>query len=227
MRNLPALLILLLLSACARPLTPAERSFAATIHGDTIDTAPIRISKGALIGNVIRTRPPRPALTCRERIRSPEIGEIRISTAAFVLFNRMFAAERVYRDDYLPGYPERMSLARGMFIAHELTHVWQWQNRAVTGYHPLRAAAEHSPGGDPYLFEIGDERGFLDFGYEQQGGIVEEFVCCRALDPGGERTSRLHALLQPHFPMLERRSAVPRDGISLPWDGAETRGICS
>ena len=222
-----ALIALIVLTACTRPLTGPERAFTATIHGTTLDTAPIRISKGALIGNVIHTRPARAALTCREKIRRPETGPVRVSTAAFVLFDRMFAAQRVYRDDYMDGYPDTISLSRAMFLAHEMTHVWQWQNREITGYHPLKAAAEHRPGGDPYLFDLADSRDFLSFGYEQQGGIVEEFVCCRALDPQGARTRRLHALLRPYFPELARESQVNRANISLPWDGAQTRGICA
>ena len=34
------------------------------------------------------------------------------------------------------------ALSEAMLLAHEMTHVWQWQNRKRTGYHPLRAAAE-------------------------------------------------------------------------------------
>jgi hypothetical protein len=221
------LLSLCLLTACARPLSEGERAFTATIHGAALNPAPVRIADGALVGDVVRTRPPRPALTCREKIRRPETGPVRVSTAGIVLFNRMFAAERVYRDDYMAGYPDTMSLARAMFIAHEMTHVWQWQNRAITGYHPLKAAAEHRPGGDPYLFDLSETPDFLSFGYEQQGGIVEEFVCCRTLDPKGGRTARLHALLAPYFPELQLTSAVPRDKVILPWDGAETGGICA
>ncbi|WP_226780468.1 hypothetical protein [Oceaniglobus trochenteri] len=227
MRAILLPLLLLALAACARPLSVEERAFAATVQGAALNPAPVRIAKGALIGNITRTRPPRPALACRERIRHPETGDVRISTAAFVLFDRMFAARRVYRDNYLPGYPDTLPLARAMFIAHEMTHVWQWQNRAVTGYHPLRAAAEHRPGADPYLFDLKAGQDFLSFGYEQQGGIVEEFVCCRALDPEGARTRRLYQMLRPYFPGLEPHSRVARAAVTLPWKDAPTAGICS
>ncbi|WP_102109628.1 hypothetical protein [Oceaniglobus roseus] len=220
------LLVLLLLAACGRPLTPAERQFAATVQGGTLASGRVSVTKGALIGNVIHLRPARPALACREKIRRPETGTIRTSTAAFVLFQHMFVAQRLYRDDYLPRYPEEMSLAAAMLLAHELTHVWQWQNRKVTGYSPFKAAVEHSDA-DPYLFDLTARADFLDYGYEQQGGIVEEFVCCRALDPEGARTERLYDLLKPYFPGIEPRESTPREAIRLPWDGAETRGICS
>jgi hypothetical protein len=220
------LLLVLLLASCARPLSGPERDFAASVHGPGLDTARVAVARGPFLGHVIRTRPPRPAVTCREKVRPPETGPIRASTAGMVLFNRIFVAERIYRDDYLPAYPEKMSLAAAMFLAHELTHVWQWQNRHVTGYHPLKAAAEHVDA-DPYLFDISARVDFLDFGYEQQGGIVEEFVCCRTLDPEGARTKRLHALLLPHFPGITRDSSLAPENIRLPWPEAPVGGICS
>lgn len=226
MRPIILLCLFLLPLGCSRPLTGHERAFAATVQGRALNADPVRLTRGNLIGTIIRTRPPRPALTCRERIRQPEVGDIRVSTAAFVLFNRIFTAERVYRDDYLPDYPRTLSLSRAMFLAHELTHVWQWQNRAVTGYHPLKAAAEHHPGGDPYLFDLGENRSFVQFGYEQQAGIVEEFVCCRTLDPEGTRTARLFALLHPYLPDLQRDPEVGRNAVSLPWSDADIGGVC-
>ena len=90
-----------------------------------------------------------------------------------------------------------------MLFAHEITHVWQWQNRATTGYSPLRAAREHEGGADPYLYDINTKAGFLDYGYEQQASIVEEFVCCAALDPTGSRTQRLEALISETMPIQD------------------------
>ena len=70
-------------------------------------------------------------------------------------------------------------------------------------------------------------RSFLDYGYEQQGAIMEEFVCCRALDPGGARTERLYGMLREVFPGIARQSPVPETGVWLPWEGTEIEGICS
>lgn len=219
------LAILLLLAACARPLTPAERAFADTVHGPALNAAAVRVHRGALIGGITQVRPPRPALACRERIRPEEAGPVRVSTAAFVLGNRMFTATDWWRPDFLDGYPRDLPLDQAMLLAHELTHVWQWQRRGLTGYHPLRAAAEHRPGGDPYLFDPAEARAFLDYGFEQQGALVEEFVCCRALDPDGTRTARLHAILAPVFPGLALRSAA--GVVRPPYPGIPTTGICA
>ena len=43
---------------------------------------------------------------------------------------------------------------------------------------------------DPYLFDERADRRFLEYGYEAQASLVEEYVCCRALDPSGGRGPR-------------------------------------
>lgn len=221
-----ALILLLTLAACGRPLSVNERNFVATLHGPGLDPGPVRIVKGNLIGNIVRYRPARPQVACRERIwPAPETAVVPTSTAAFVLFQTAFYRTDLYRQDFLAGYPQVLPLAQAMLFAHEMTHVWQWQNRAITGYQPLRAASEHVPGGDPYLFDVENSRDFLDYSDEQQGALVEEFVCCRALDPEGERTQRLYDILIRYFPAIERRSRA--SAARIPWKDAQLEGICS
>lgn len=218
------LLSLFVLMSCGRPLTEAETSFAEQLHGDTIDTSRIRLVDGALIGKVTYKRQKRPRLTCRERIfPEPTSETVTVGPAAFVLFNKVFFSKDWYDKDYLPVYPERMSLVHAMIFAHEITHVWQWQNRAETGYSPLRAASEHVAQDDPYLFDIDTKTRFLDYAFEQQASIVEEYVCCASLDPHAPRTARLKSLLQDGFPLQDLRVA---DEVVIPWDGAQTKGIC-
>ncbi len=78
---------------------------------------------------------------------------------------------------------------------------------------------------DPYLFDFDRDPQFLDFGYEQQGAIVEEYVCCRALDPTGARTIRLHAMIGEVMPLAPLTQSRQHD-VRLPWDGVELDGIC-
>ncbi|MEM7733429.1 MAG: hypothetical protein AAF280_11685 [Pseudomonadota bacterium] len=218
------LLSLLLLTACARPLTPEEKSFATQIHGNTIDVTRIRVRNGALVGETTFQRKKRPRLACRERIL-PEREEaiVTVSPAALVLYNDVFYARDWYEPNFLPEYPEAMSLFHVMLFAHEITHVWQWQNRAATGYTPIKSASEHTRSDDPYLFDLKTSSRFLDYGFEQQASIVEEYVCCKALDPTAPRTERLAQMLRGAFPLGDLR--IPQTVI-LPWDKAETKGIC-
>ena len=223
-----ALAILVLLAACTRPLTDREAGFAATLFAPDIDVARIRIHDGAFIGRLRQSRPARPRVACRERIFPPPKGEtVQVGTAAFVLYNTVFLARDIYTDDTLPTWPDRVYLPGAMLMGHEFTHVWQWQNREVTGYTPARSANEHRYSPDPYLFELENDARFLDYGFEQQGGIMEEFICCAAPDPRGARTERLRALLSPHFDLGPIEAHLRAAEIVLPWEGARTKGICS
>ncbi|UWQ34186.1 hypothetical protein K3555_06725 [Leisingera sp. M527] len=220
------LLALLALSACGRPLTETERAYLAGLHGSSLNAGKVRIVRGAPVGAVTFRRMLRPRVTCRERILPPVTEEVVTSSpAAVALFNRIFFARVWYTENYLPDYPDKLHLVEAMLLAHEVTHVWQWQNRKQTGYSPLRAAAEHGQNRDPYLFDLEGEPDFLTYGFEQQGAIIEEYVCCRALAPQAARTRRLHGMLAAAMPV----SALPQNresDVYLPWKDAELRGIC-
>lgn len=222
------LALCVLLAACGRPLTEAERAFMGALEPD-LDTAPIRIVEMPLVGLRSHTRPVRPRVTCRERIFPPPDGPTVESRAAGIAtFRRVWVTPDYYLDDYLEGYPTQLRLVAAMFFAHEMTHIWQWQNRAVTGYHPLRAASEHWVSDDPYLFDIPRHPpDLLSYGYEQQASLVEEYVCCRALDPEGARTERLEAILRPYLNLAPMNERISQPDILLPWDGVALDGICS
>lgn len=220
---LRTLALLLILAACGRPLTPHETDLAARLFGDTLDPAPVRLHDTSLVGLTEHRFATRPRTTCRERLGPPPTGPFETGRIAGVaLGNHLHIRPDVFRPDFTRRADGTLPLAAAMFLAHELTHVWQWQNRALTGYSPLRVGAEHRPGTDPYLFDPQTNAHFLDYGYEQQASLVEEYVCCMALDAEGARTARLHDLLA----QVMAPGALPQAPVSLPWDGAETRGIC-
>lgn len=224
MRPLAALSLVLLIAACGRPLSTPETDLASRVFGPTLDTAPVRLAQNGLVGGIARQMPVRPRTTCRERIAPPVTGSTFTSrVAGMVLFNRVHVRPNLYLDDYAQNRDGQLNLVAAMFLAHELTHVWQWQNRATTGYSPLRVGAEHWQDGDPYLFDDATYARFLDYGYEQQASLVEEYVCCAAIDPEGARTARLRALLA----QVIEPGALPERPVRLPWAGVETRGICA
>ncbi|QGX96971.1 hypothetical protein EI983_01255 [Roseovarius faecimaris] len=215
---------LLFVVSCGRPLTEAEKAFATDIHGQSLAPERVRFVNGALVGSVTYQRQKRPRLACRERIfPEPTSDLVTVGPAAVALHNRVFYTKPFYLEDYMENYPQEIDLYAAMIFAHEITHVWQWQNRRSTGYSPLRAGNEHLVSDDPYLFDITTETSFLEYGFEQQAGIVEEYVCCATLDPDAPRTKRLEKLLRGAFPM--GRLAMPKK-VTLPWDEAETKGIC-
>lgn len=200
----------------------------ADLQGDQFDPGPVRILENGFIGTTSREFPARPQTTCRERILPPPEGPtVTGSTAGIVFFQHVHASHRFYLTDYIARRDGRLNLVAAMFFAHEMTHVWQWQNRERTGYHPTRAFAEHLRTADPYLFDGESENAFLDYGYEQQASLVEEFVCCMALDPDGARTARLRALLEEEMPVAQDLPLIEQVEVLVPWEGVERRGICS
>ncbi len=225
-----AVLALLLLTACSRPLTRGESAFATSLFGPQLQTENVSVASFPALTSLTQSRPARPRVACRERIWPAPVARhetVETFTAAFVTFNRINMADKLFAKDYLPQYPKRLSLPAAMLIGHELTHVWQWQNRRRTGYSLWKAAREHRPGTDPYLLDLKTRNAFLDFPYEQQGAIVEEYVCCLNLDPQGPRTHRLHAMLASAFPVRAIADRLKGVNVVLPWKGARTRGICS
>lgn len=221
------LILLLFVAACGRPLTPNETAFLESMQGEQLNTDKVRFHDGLAAGSVTYTRPIRPRLSCMERIWPPSQGEtVTVSPGAMAVFNRVFYRKDLYRDDFMARYPERIDLLGAMLLAHEMVHIWQWQNRARTQYTPLKAASEHGNSADPYLFNPDTEVSFLDHGYEQQGAIVEEYVCCHLLDPEAPRTKRLRDVIAQEMPIAGLERALQAPEVLVPWAGMQTENIC-
>lgn len=220
----PALLLIVaLLTACGRELTPAETDFATRLFGEGLDTTQVRLVRNGLVGLRERSFRARPQTTCRERIvPPPETEWLTGSTAGIAFWNHLHIRANIYAQDFTRDDAGRMRLGEAMFLAHELTHVWQWQNRAQTGYSPIRGGLEQVSHQDPYLFDERANPQFLDYGYEQQASLVEEYVCCLAVDPQGARTGRLHALLA----QVMEPGALPQVEIVRPWPSLPHAGAC-
>lgn len=221
-------LCLLTLAGCGRALTGGEEALVAELMGPTLDTGEVRMLEAGFIGLTTQTYPARPRVTCREKIAPPPRGPtVQVRTAGAVLFDHVLSAPDWTLPDYLPGYPDRINLVAAMYFTHEMAHIWQWQNREITGYHPLRGAAEHRGGADPYLFDPEDRTPFLDLGYEQQASLVEEYVCCRTLDPTGARTQRIWERLSAVMPVAPPGTAPRPIAVSGLHEETDIDGICS
>ena len=222
-----ALILLFLLAACGRPLTGSEAAYMQALQGDGFDATRARIVENPIIGLNVQRYPARPQTTCRERVAPPPEGRvIEGRTAGLVLFNTLHVRPDLNVPDYTAMSDGRPHLYAVMFFAHEMTHIWQWQNRDLTGYHPFRVAREHVVVEDPYLFDLDTGQSFLDYGYEAQASLVEEYVCCRAVDPAGARTARLERLIGQVMPVTPWQQRADAASTFLPWPGTP-RGICS
>ena len=217
------LLMFLFLAACGRPLTAPETALANDLFGPSLDTERVRIYRDAPLRTFTVNLPPRPRVTCQERVVPARTGTLKVTPAGIVAFNSLFLSPDWSLEDFTPRYPDQLDLYDAMFFAHEMTHIWQWQHRDRTNYHPLKAAAEHLRTDDPYLFDPATEQPFLSYGFEQQAGLVEEFVCCALLDPRGARTTRLRALISTEIPL----GTVPEVETLVRWPDAPRSGLCS
>jgi len=201
-----ALLLLGLLAACGRPLTEAERALSAGIFGDTVDPAPVRVAAGfgllpppETVPEAARTVPLRPDPCART---APQTERAREFPPAFAVRDSIFLRRRdIYASETVPGWPDLARVPHVFILAHELVHVWQWQNREVTGYRPARAFAEGLRIVDPYFYRVTEERAFLQYGYEQQAAILEDWLCYALFDPGDPKRAMLERILAPHFPL--------------------------
>jgi uncharacterized protein YaaR (DUF327 family) len=78
-----------------------------------------------------------------------------------------------YEEDYTEGFFCTWSLP---LLTHELGHVWQHQNRFETKYSLWKVILEHFIFKDPYFYQLESDKRFLNYRFEQQGQIVEDFI---------------------------------------------------
>lgn len=206
-RYLLALLtgVALLLTGCGRPLSEAEGAFVTGLLGPGLAVDRMRIaSTGPKLSDA--DSPPR-RLVPLDQISCEVPPETRVvrPPAAMVLFDTMWISPLLNYDNIMVGWPEQIPLGRAILLAHEATHVWQWQNRALTGYSPVAAASENLRMRDPYAYELQPGKAFLDYGFEQQARIVGDYVCEVTKDPRSARSRALMEVLAPVFgPQIRR-----------------------
>ena len=200
------LLALCLAAGCTRGLSPAETAFATAMFGDEIDTGRVRVTQGLGLAPLVKTTV---AATRRVDpvegacIRTP--SPVRPPPRAFALADRVHFTHDLYSSDMLSGWPDGLRVPHGLIMAHELVHVWQWQNRDRTGYRPWRAAAESLRFADPYFYET---ETFARMGYEQQAALVEDWLCFAVIDPDHPRKAELEKILAPVFPLGRVEAAL-------------------
>jgi hypothetical protein len=201
-----ALASLVLIAACSRGLTPAETEVARALFGASLDPGAVRVLAG--VGLAPLPQPDEAALPASPRqppenpcLRQQSPRRVLAWPAAFTLGNRIYFNPRYYAPDAARGYPRSLPLPAALLLMHELVHVWQWQNRAQTGYSAGRAAGESVARVDPYWWLTEEGRAFFRFGFEQQAAIIEDFACYAFFDRRDPKLAELAALLRPVLPV--------------------------
>lgn len=216
--------LLMGLSGCTRPVAPKEAAFLQELTGGQIEVSRMRIHPG--LPSLSRKSPPSKRLTCVSRIYPPQTDpNRRAASPGMTLWNTVLIRSDWHAPSMVGDWPRELDLTRALLLSHEALHVWQWQQRALTGYSPFRAFGEHFASADPYLFDTKTKAEFFSFGYEQQGAIIEEYLCCRLLAPKSDRSQRLHAMLSQVLPLSPLEKPLAQSVI-LPWRGVKLDGIC-
>ncbi|WP_371168416.1 hypothetical protein [Aliiroseovarius sp. 2305UL8-7] len=209
MLKIMAVLTLILLSACARPLSDTEVEMSRLLFGDTLDTDKVRVRAGIGVLPLPQPKPdakaaPKPqARKLPKGIchRVPQPNRKIQFPAGLVLWNQVFLKRDFYRADMFEGWPESLPMPQALLMAHELVHVWQWQNRARTGYTPWRSGAESLRKGDPYYWPAREPGAYLSYNFEAQAAMVEDYMCMTLFDPTNPRRAELEALIGPVLPV--------------------------
>ncbi len=204
--------LIFLLAACSRPLTEAENQFATDLFGDTLNVENVRVAQGLGL-----TPPPKTIPTSVKKLRGTDQACVRTPqprgaqpAQAFALRNGVFFGTALYSSDMALTWPRGLRFPQALIFAHEVTHVWQWQNRATTRYSPWRAIRESLRLADPYFSASGEAPAFFQFGFEQQAAIIEDFVCFTVANPNHPRRRELRALLAPILPVAAFEAAILR-----------------
>ncbi len=96
---------------------------------------------------------------------------------------------------------EAATLLARAHLAHELTHVWQYQALRRTGVELLASRR--------YRYRLDPARVFLSYGYEQQAAIVEDYV--RLTGGGAARWARAQlAPVEAYKKLIEGAAMAPR-----------------
>ncbi|MGR3344618.1 MAG: hypothetical protein ACU0DI_15610, partial [Paracoccaceae bacterium] len=199
----------LVLSACGRPLAEGERALAHDVFGAGLELGDIRVAAGLGLAAPPAQTAPRPGQrihrpgACARDAPDPKRGP----PPAFAAYQTMHVTRRFYAPDMAAGWPDAAPLPEALILVHELGHVWQWQNRARTRYAPLRAALESLFNADPYFYDPADGKSFLDYSFEQQAALIEDYLCYALVDARAPHRAELRAILAPHFPVARLDAA--------------------
>jgi len=172
-----------LVSCGARPFTSSEQQFLNTIHKPRIDYSKARIKPTKLLKEKVLARVEQEKLTYRGNekslalINAQSIDKYLANKPdAVVIGNTIFYNPAYYKSNFVPHYPNFVNWQDANLFAHEATHVWQQQNAELTGYSIIKAILEHIRYKDPYKYDLIHGKKFLEYRYEQQGKMIQDYV---------------------------------------------------
>jgi hypothetical protein len=118
---------------------------------------------------------------------------------AITIGNSIYFSKDFYTEDFATSTDDSRWL-----LAHELTHVWQWQNRGSTGYSFAKVISEHLKyGDDAYRYRLVAGKKFSEYRFEQQGQIIQCYAMYKRTRPNAPLTAQHQKIIRAEFPIDE------------------------
>ncbi len=213
--NIRFLLIILLaglaLSGC-RFLTANEKNFTSKIYSGQLNANKVQVYSlahsrqntndklmGTLEAEYRTDKSVKSYGLDKSQLLTKAAASLRNKSNAMVIKNNIYYKSDAYKADLAAGFPTNVFVDDLDLLGHEIMHVWQYQNRDRTGYSLLAVALEHIRYSDPYDYHIVPGKKFLDYRFEQQGRIVQDYVRYSFTAPGSAELQALRRLLSQEF----------------------------
>ena len=219
-----SLCALVCLSACGRTMTDGETRYAQSILTSDIalDKARFSGSDNRKFHRAIRQLREEGEIEILNRDLNEGNFEENKSLLAFALPEifgapAMAVGNTVFfsRDRYLDDFSTTVFRDDLWLMAHELVHVWQWQNRDEIGYSFSKIVSEHLKYKDAvYDYQLETGKAFTDYRFEQQGAIVECYAQLLETQPNAAITKQHARLIEQAFPgqMVANLQMVAKTG---------------
>lgn len=208
---IPALLILA--GCCGRPLVPDEVMALRDIQGAQVRYDDVRVHDGlfrrtAKVRKALRQEGSTLAALLEQAALTDDNGDPLTEREAVQRFadrpdaltlgNHIYYQRDMYRDNFARGPNGEVPVWDLALLAHEITHVWQNQHRARTGYSLAAVILEHLRYDQPYAFRLAPGKAFLEYRFEQQGAMIQRYVIC-SYYPSTPWFEQLRAVVEPVF----------------------------
>lgn len=208
------ILAVLVLAGCSgRPLVPDEVAALRGIQGEQVRYADVRVHDGVFRrtakvrkalreeGSELSALLEQAALTDvsgRPLTERTAVQHFVARPDALTLGDHIYYQRDMYRKNFARGLNGDVPVWDLALLAHEVTHVWQHQNRSRTGYSLAAVILEHLRHDEPYAFRLAPGKAFLDYRFEQQGAMVQRYVICSYF-PSTPWFEQLRAVVEPVF----------------------------
>lgn len=189
------MLALLILTGCSsRDLTVNEKNVITSIPERPLDLSIVTVyasqEEAKVQFDLLMAEEMLP-----KNISIEEIESVVFDFSAIALGNNIYFKKEFYDNDFASNWPYFIQYNLGLF-SHEIMHVWQYQNRERTGYTIAKVALEHIKYKDPYYYELIEGKKLLDYRYEQQAKIIEDFFLKHYFNRNDKDYKKLKALIE-------------------------------